>query len=72
MTRVCVCAVKLTEEVDIEADVLYPITCGDTKATLVWKKFVCPGINVKCVQVHEVQFESVQGSLMGIKFENHY
>lgn len=46
-----VSAVKLTEEVDVEADVFYPITCGDAKATLVWKKFVCPGINVKCVQV---------------------
>lgn len=48
---VFVSAVKLTEEVDVEADVFYPITCGDAKATLVWKKFVCPGINVKCVQV---------------------
>ncbi|XP_029363058.1 glucocorticoid modulatory element-binding protein 2 [Echeneis naucrates] len=45
--------VKLTEEVDVEADVFYPITCGDAKATLVWKKFVCPGINVKCVQFKE-------------------
>ncbi|XP_047433520.1 glucocorticoid modulatory element-binding protein 2 [Mugil cephalus] len=45
--------VKLTEEVDVEADVFYPITCGDAKATLVWKKFVCPGINVKCVQFNE-------------------
>lgn len=54
MTSVSVCAVKLTEEVDVEADVLYPITCGDAKATLVWKKFVCPGINVKCVQVQHL------------------
>lgn len=38
-------------KVDVEADVFYPITCGDAKATLIWKKFVCPGINVKCVQV---------------------
>ncbi|XP_054625046.1 glucocorticoid modulatory element-binding protein 2 [Dunckerocampus dactyliophorus] len=45
--------VKLTEEVDVEADVFYPITCGDAKATLVWKKFVCPGINVKCVQFND-------------------
>ncbi|XP_019747167.1 glucocorticoid modulatory element-binding protein 2 isoform X1 [Hippocampus comes] len=45
--------VKLTEEVDMEADVLYPITCGDATATLVWKKFVCPGINVKCVQFND-------------------
>ncbi|XP_029012805.1 glucocorticoid modulatory element-binding protein 2 [Betta splendens] len=45
--------VKLSEEVDVEADVFYPITCGDAKAMLVWKKFVCPGINVKCVQFNE-------------------
>ncbi|XP_040009728.1 glucocorticoid modulatory element-binding protein 2 [Xiphias gladius] len=45
--------VKLTEEVDVEGDIFYPITCGDAKATLVWKKFVCPGINVKCVQFNE-------------------
>uniref|UniRef100_A0A3Q3QYX0 SAND domain-containing protein n=1 Tax=Monopterus albus TaxID=43700 RepID=A0A3Q3QYX0_MONAL len=44
---------QLTEEVDVEADIYYPITCGDAKATLVWKKFVCPGINVKCVQFNE-------------------
>ncbi|XP_029994988.1 glucocorticoid modulatory element-binding protein 2 isoform X2 [Sphaeramia orbicularis] len=50
---VCMSAVKLTEEVDVEADIYYPITCGDAKATLVWKKFVCPGINVKCVQFNE-------------------
>eukprot|EP00063_Salmo_salar_P016255 XP_013991090.1 PREDICTED: glucocorticoid modulatory element-binding protein 2-like isoform X6 [Salmo salar] len=35
---------------DVEADLVYPITCGDVKGTLVWKKFVCPGINIKCVQ----------------------
>ncbi|XP_061697095.1 glucocorticoid modulatory element-binding protein 2 [Syngnathoides biaculeatus] len=45
--------VKLTDEVDVEADVFYPITCGDATATLVWKKFVCPGINVKCVQFND-------------------
>lgn len=28
-----------------------PITCGDCKALLLMKKFVCPGINVKCVKV---------------------
>lgn len=49
--NVFVIAVKITEEVDVQADVFYPITCGDAKATLIWKKFVCPGINVKCVQV---------------------
>ncbi|KAM9828038.1 glucocorticoid modulatory element-binding protein 2 isoform 1-T1 [Syngnathus typhle] len=45
--------VKLTEEVDAESDVFYPITCGDATGTLVWKKFVCPGINVKCVQFND-------------------
>lgn len=29
----------------------YPITCGESKAILLFKKFVCPGINVKCVKV---------------------
>ncbi|XP_042348637.1 glucocorticoid modulatory element-binding protein 2 [Plectropomus leopardus] len=53
LTREEAVIVKLTEEVDVEADVFYPITCGDAKATLVWKKFVCPGINVKCVQFNE-------------------
>ncbi|KAK1803270.1 hypothetical protein P4O66_004059 [Electrophorus voltai] len=42
--------VKFSEDLDVEADILYQITCGDNKADLVWKKFVCPGINVKCVQ----------------------
>ncbi|GAA6067770.1 glucocorticoid modulatory element-binding protein 2 [Tachysurus ichikawai] len=42
--------VKLSADVDVETDILYQITCGDSKADLVWKKFVCPGINVKCVQ----------------------
>ncbi|XP_061597181.1 glucocorticoid modulatory element-binding protein 1 isoform X2 [Cololabis saira] len=27
-----------------------PITCGECKAMLLVKKFVCPGINVKCVK----------------------
>lgn len=35
----------------LEAEIVYPITCGDSKANLIWRKFVCPGINVKCVQV---------------------
>ena len=43
--------VKLSEEVSVEAEVHYPITCGDSKAMLIWRKFVCPGINIKCVQV---------------------
>ncbi|ETE65468.1 Glucocorticoid modulatory element-binding protein 1, partial [Ophiophagus hannah] len=35
-----------------EIEIAYPITCGDSKAILLWKKFVCPGINVKCVKVN--------------------
>ncbi|XP_061409284.1 uncharacterized protein LOC133343609 [Lethenteron reissneri] len=31
----------------------YAITCGEWNARLIWCKFVCPGINVKCVQVKE-------------------
>ncbi|KAF5893497.1 glucocorticoid modulatory element-binding protein 2, partial [Clarias magur] len=42
--------VKFSADMDMETDILYQITCGDSKADLVWKKFVCPGINVKCVQ----------------------
>ncbi|XP_054462104.1 glucocorticoid modulatory element-binding protein 1 isoform X1 [Anoplopoma fimbria] len=30
-----------------------PITCGDSKAVLLVKKFVCPGINVKCVKYED-------------------
>lgn len=30
-----------------------PITCGDCKALLLMKKFVCPGINVKCVKYED-------------------
>ncbi|KAG7469113.1 hypothetical protein MATL_G00125450 [Megalops atlanticus] len=33
-----------------EVEYGYPITCGDSKAVLLFKKFVCPGINVKCVK----------------------
>lgn len=47
--------VKLTEEVDVESDIFYPITCGDTEAVLVWKRFVCPGINNKCIQMQANQ-----------------
>lgn len=32
-----------------------PITCGDCKALLLMKKFVCPGINVKCVKVGDAR-----------------
>ncbi|XP_042688396.1 glucocorticoid modulatory element-binding protein 2 isoform X1 [Centrocercus urophasianus] len=43
--------VKMAEDEDsLEAEIVYPITCGDSKANLIWRKFVCPGINVKCVQ----------------------
>ncbi|XP_058847094.1 glucocorticoid modulatory element-binding protein 2-like isoform X4 [Acipenser ruthenus] len=46
--------VKLSEEVEnLEPEVIYPITCGDSRANLIWKKFVCPGINIKCVQYNE-------------------
>lgn len=31
----------------------YPITCGDSRAVLLFKKFVCPGINVRCVKFNE-------------------
>ncbi|XP_004716092.1 glucocorticoid modulatory element-binding protein 2 [Echinops telfairi] len=41
------------EEGSLEAEVVYPITCGDSRANLIWRKFVCPGINVKCVQYDE-------------------
>ncbi|KAM4691533.1 glucocorticoid modulatory element-binding protein 2 [Rhinophrynus dorsalis] len=41
------------EEETLEAEIAYPITCGDSKANLIWRKFVCPGINVKCVQYNE-------------------
>ncbi|KAA0706614.1 Glucocorticoid modulatory element-binding protein 2 [Triplophysa tibetana] len=45
--------VKISDDLDVEGDILYPITCGESKANLVWKKFVCPGINIKCVQLSE-------------------
>ena len=34
-----------------EVEYGYPITCGDSRAVLLFKKFVCPGINVRCVKV---------------------
>ncbi|XP_045299891.1 glucocorticoid modulatory element-binding protein 2 isoform X2 [Leopardus geoffroyi] len=46
--------VKVAEEEEgLEAEIVYPITCGDSRANLIWRKFVCPGINVKCVQYDE-------------------
>ncbi|KAJ8400601.1 hypothetical protein AAFF_G00393700 [Aldrovandia affinis] len=54
LEKEAVIAMKLSEEVEnMEAEVIYPVTCGDSKATLIWKKFVCPGINIKCVQYNE-------------------
>ncbi|XP_025045132.2 glucocorticoid modulatory element-binding protein 2 isoform X1 [Pelodiscus sinensis] len=44
------CRQMAEEEDSLEAEIVYPITCGDSKANLIWRKFVCPGINVKCVQ----------------------
>lgn len=41
-------------EANEEIEIAYPITCGESKAILLWKKFVCPGINVKCVKVREL------------------
>ncbi|KAJ8260069.1 hypothetical protein GJAV_G00176720 [Gymnothorax javanicus] len=54
LEKEAVIAMKLSEEVEnMEAEIIYPITCGDSKAALLWKKFVCPGINIKCVQYNE-------------------
>ncbi|KAF7652371.1 hypothetical protein LDENG_00097740 [Lucifuga dentata] len=36
-----------------DVEICYPITCGDSKAVLLVKKFVCPGINVKCVKYED-------------------
>ncbi|KAF7686122.1 glucocorticoid modulatory element-binding protein 1 [Silurus meridionalis] len=41
----------LTAGEDVELG--YPITCGESKAVLLFKKFVCPGINVKCVKYED-------------------
>ncbi|NP_001088431.1 uncharacterized protein LOC495295 isoform X1 [Xenopus laevis] len=48
--------VKMEEEEEegLETEILYPITCGESKANLIWRKFVCPGINVKCVQCNDM------------------
>ncbi|XP_074074019.1 glucocorticoid modulatory element-binding protein 1 isoform X2 [Macrotis lagotis] len=42
-----------TIEANEEMEFAYPITCGESKAILLWKKFVCPGINVKCVKFND-------------------
>ncbi|XP_018092593.1 glucocorticoid modulatory element binding protein 2 S homeolog isoform X1 [Xenopus laevis] len=48
--------VKMEEEEEegLETEIVYPITCGESKANLIWRKFVCPGINVKCVQFNDI------------------
>lgn len=50
---------------NLEAEILYPITCGDSRANLIWRKFVCPGINVKCVQVRVLGASCKGGVLPG-------
>lgn len=42
-----------TIEANEDMEIAYPITCGESKAILLWKKFVCPGINVKCVKEND-------------------
>ncbi|KAM9369886.1 glucocorticoid modulatory element-binding protein 1 isoform 1-T1 [Phaethornis superciliosus] len=42
-----------TIETNEDIEIAYPITCGESKAILLWKKFVCPGINVKCVKFND-------------------
>ncbi|XP_058533775.1 glucocorticoid modulatory element-binding protein 1 isoform X2 [Ochotona princeps] len=42
-----------TIEANEDMEIAYPITCGESKAILLWKKFVCPGINVKCVKFND-------------------
>nr|XP_056702812.1 glucocorticoid modulatory element-binding protein 1 [Euleptes europaea]XP_056702813.1 glucocorticoid modulatory element-binding protein 1 [Euleptes europaea] len=42
-----------TIETNEEIEIAYSITCGESKAILLWKKFVCPGINVKCVKFND-------------------
>ncbi|KAM6903391.1 glucocorticoid modulatory element-binding protein 1 [Lycodopsis pacificus] len=43
-----------SEQVDgDDVEIGCPITCGDSKAVLLVKKFVCPGINVKCVKYED-------------------
>ncbi|XP_051991301.1 glucocorticoid modulatory element-binding protein 1 isoform X2 [Xyrauchen texanus] len=55
-TDAAVVAVETQDEASNEGQVLelgYPITCGESKAILLFKKFVCPGINVKCVKYED-------------------
>ncbi|KAG9276425.1 glucocorticoid modulatory element-binding protein 1 [Astyanax mexicanus] len=51
-----VLAVETQQDDNSEGDEVeygYPITCGDSKAVLLFKKFVCPGINVRCVKFND-------------------
>lgn len=55
-TDAAVEAVETPDEVSAEGEDLelgYPITCGESKAILLFKKFVCPGINVRCVKYED-------------------
>ena len=29
----------------------FKVTCGSLEGRLIWQKFVCPGINVRCIRV---------------------
>lgn len=44
----------------------YPITCGDSRAVLLFKKFVCPGINVRCVKVSRFVFAWSKGGELAV------
>ena len=55
-----------TIEANEDMEIAYPITCGESKAILLWKKFVCPGINVKCVKV--IVFSPCWGLFWGSLF----
>ncbi|KAI1901713.1 hypothetical protein AGOR_G00037220 [Albula goreensis] len=52
-TNSAIIATETHQEITPEGEEVefgYPITCGESKAVLLFKKFVCPGINVKCVK----------------------
>ncbi|KAA0710742.1 Glucocorticoid modulatory element-binding protein 1 [Triplophysa tibetana] len=55
-TDAAVVAVETPDEVSADGEDIelgYPITCGESKAILLFKKFVCPGINVRCVKYED-------------------
>ena len=29
----------------------FKVTCGTLEGKLIWQKFVCPGINVRCIRI---------------------